>query len=128
MTFSKAARRIVAGLTAVVVMLCQSSALAHACAGNAAPAAATAAQPPCHSAGGNDAQEPAHDHHPAQCLSQAASSSPALPEIPPLAGLPALGVPAALLRTDGPGLAVSDPPPVRGEPPPLTILHCRLLV
>ncbi len=129
MTLSKAARRIVAGLTAVLVLLCQSSALAHACAGSAAQPAAATAHPPCHhDAGGNDAQGPAHDDHPSQCLSQATSSSPALPEIPLLAGLPALVIRAAALQIGETGLAVSEPPLVRGEPPPLTILHCCLLI
>ena len=126
MTLSKAARRIVAGITAVVVLLCQSTALAQACAGSSAQPAAAMAQPPCHDEGGNDARGPAHDAHPSQCLSQATSSSPALPDIPLLAGLPALVMISTALRIGETGLPVSEPPPLRGEPPPLTILHCCL--
>lgn len=128
MTLSKAARRIVAGITAVVVLLCQSSALAHACASSAAQPAAAVAHSPCHDADGTDGKSPAHDAHPSQCLSQATSSSPALPDIPRLAGVPALVMRAAALRIGEAGLPVSESPPLRGEPPPLTILHCRLLI
>jgi len=125
MTLSKAARRILASIVAVMVLLCQSTALVHACAGAAQPAAAVA-HPPCHDSGGNDAQGPAHDGHQTPCLSQATSSSPALPDIPLLAGLPALVVHAATPGIGAYGLPVAEPPPLRGEPPPLTILHCCL--
>lgn len=126
MTLSKAARRTLAGITAVVVMLCQTTALAHAYAGNVVQSAPVMAHAPCHDAGANDVRGPARDAHPAQCLSQAASSSLALPDIPLLAGLPALVVRAAALRIGETGLPVSELPPVRGEPPPLIILYCCL--
>jgi hypothetical protein len=124
MTLSKAGRRVVVGITAVLTLLCQSTALAHACVASAAQPAAVMAHAPCHDTGGNDTQGSAHDAHP--CLSQATSSSPALPDIPVLAGLPALVVHATAFRVAETGLSVSDLPPPRGEPPPFTILHCCL--
>lgn len=126
MTLSKAARRTIAGLTAVVLLLCQSIALAHACAASTAQPAAVAAHPPCHDAGENDAQGPAGNAHSPQCLSQATSSSPALPDVPLIAGLPALVMRASALQIAETRLPVSEPPPQRGEPPPLSILHCCL--
>ena len=126
MTLSKAARRTLAGITAVVVLLCQSTALAHASAGSAVQPAAAMAHVPCHDAGGNESQGPAPDACQAQCLTQATSSSPALPDIPPLAGLPALVIRTAATGIVQTGLPVSEPPPLRGDPPPLTILHCCL--
>ena len=127
MTLSKAARRVVVGITAVFTLLCQSTALAHACAASSSQPAAAVTHAPCHDTGAGDTQGPANDTHRAQCLSQATSSSPALPDVPLLAGLPPLVVHAA-----APGigeirfLPVSEPPPLSGEPPPLTILHCCL--
>jgi hypothetical protein len=126
MTPLKTTRRILAGISAVVVVLCQSAALAHACAGSAAQPAPAAAHAPCHDAGENNLPGPAHDAHPAQCLSQATASSPALPDVPLLAGLPALVIRAAVVRITEAGLTVSALPPVQGEPPPLAILHCCL--
>ena len=126
MTLSKAARRVIVGITAVLTLLCQSTALAHSTARSAAQSAGVEAHSPCHDAGGSDAQRPAHYVHPVQCLSQATSSSPALPDIPQLAGLPALIVHVTAFGVADTGLSVSDLPPPRGEPPPLTILHCCL--
>jgi hypothetical protein len=124
MTLSKAARRAVVGITAVMTLLCQGTALAHGCAVSAAQPAAVMAHSPCHDAGGSDSQDPARDAHP--CLSEAAASSPALPDIPLLTGLPPLVVHAAAIRIAETTLPVFGPPPLRGEPPPLTILHCCL--
>ena len=125
MTLSKTVRRVVVVITALLTLLCQSSALAHTCAGIAAEPAAAVALPPCHDSA-NDTQGPAHDAHPSQCLSQATLSSPALPDIPPLAGLPALVIRDAFLKVEESALPVSEPPPLRGKPPPLAILHCCL--
>ena len=126
MMLSKAAKRVVAGIAAVVVLLCQSTALAGAgaCVSGAANSATGAAQTPCHEPGGNNTQGSADDTHPAQCLSQATTSTPALPDIPLLAGMPALVLHATAFRIAEIGLPVSDLPPSLGEPPPLTILHC----
>jgi len=126
MTLSKAARRVVAGITAIVVLLCQGTALVHASAGSATQPAAAIVHSPCHDAGGNNAQGPAPDAYQSQCLTEATSSSPALPDIPPLAGLPALVIRAAADGIGQTGLPVSEPPPLRGKPPPLIILHCCL--
>ena len=111
------------GITTVLTLLCQSTALAHACGPGAA---SIVAHPPCHETAANDTQGPAHDAHSAPCLSQATSSSPALPDIPPLAGLPALVIRDAFLKVEESALPVSEPPPLRGKPPPLAILHCCL--
>ena len=126
MRLSNEGRRIVAGITAVVLLLCQSTALAHVCAASVAQPAASVTHLPCHDSGGNDAQGTANDFHAAPCLSQATSSSPAFPDISPLANLPALVVPASPPAIVGAGLPLSNPPLLRGEPPPLRTLYCCL--
>jgi len=119
-------RRIVAAITAVLMLLCQSTALAHTCAASVAQPAASVAHPPCHDSSGNEPQSPASDVHAAPCLSQATSSSPTLPDIPPLVSLAALVVPATPPAIVEAGLPISDLPLLRGEPPPLRTLHCCL--
>lgn len=125
---SKSNRKSIAHFAVALMLLCQTAALAQACAGGVAQTAPAVTLAPCHDTGAAaDASDTIPDACQSRCLSQAAKVSDTLPDVPALAGLPGLVVYGNLDRTETAGSAgVFDPRP-RGEPPPLTILCCRLL-
>lgn len=126
MLLSKSKRGTVACLAAVLVLLCQSTALAHAYAGNAAQAAAAVAYAPCHDAGENEVEVPVRDDHPPRCLSQIASLSPTSLDAPVVPGLPLIVARADRFAIDRAAAPAVEPRLARNESPPLTILHCCL--
>jgi hypothetical protein len=123
---SKSNRRAIAHIAAVLVLLCQTTALAYACACGTNQPAATMANAPCHNAGESDAQGPAQDAGQPPCLSQISS-----PSYSALDASVAPVLPLIVLLVDGFGIDsasshVAEPRLARNTSPPLTILHCCL--
>ena len=120
MALSRSLRRLVAGTVAVLFLACQSAALAQACVTYAPQPEAAGAQLPCHSAGGDGAGGPGQNH----CENAAASASGF--SIYGLADLPAITARLDRIVAVAGLAAPVEPPLLRIESPPLSILHCCL--
>jgi hypothetical protein len=117
MSLSRAAKRVPAAVFAVVMLLCQSLALANACL--SAEASAEGASPPCHDSGDstkNFGQDHCHQASPASAVS---IDLPAVTDLPPLA----IKVVFAVAEARS---VASAPPQLCFEPPPLRLVLCCL--
>jgi hypothetical protein len=114
-------RRLVAGTVAVLFLACQSAALAQACVTYAPQPGAAGTQLPCHSAGGgDDTGAPGQNH----CENATASASGF--SIYGLADLPAITTHLDRVAAVAGSTVPAEPPLLRIESPPLSILHCCL--
>ena len=111
-----------------LLLLCQSVAVANACMLGMQPAADVAAEQPCH----HTAQEPGQDEHgthQAHCPSEStAASTHAKVSVPAAMDLPALTVrldQSHFVAHTAPSLQLLTTHP---DSPPLSILHCRLVI
>ena len=121
MLLSRSLRRLVAGTAAVLFLACQSAALAQVCFTFALQPEAAGAQMPCHSTGdGNGAGGSGQNH----CDSATASASGF--SIYGLAELPAITTHIDRIVVVAGSAVPTEPPLLRIESPPLSILHCCL--
>lgn len=123
MHLSKALRRLVAGTAAVLFLACQGMAVARASTLAIPQSGAGTAQASCHGAGNNTDD----NDYPAQCQFQNASSTPSK-VVYSATDLPAITVAFDRSVTVVHSALQVAPPLARIESPPLTILHCRLLI
>jgi hypothetical protein len=125
--FSRSTGRFVACIAGAVLVLCQTAAAAEACMTGAPSSGNSAVEQPCH----DSAQKSGQDEHSAcqtQCLSQRAAPAETKVSVPAATDMPALTV-----RLDQPLFAAHAAPfpkllTARADSPPLTILHCRLVI
>jgi len=110
------------------LLLCQSAAAANACMLGMQSAAGIAAEQPCH----HTAQEPGQDErgaHQTECPTQhATASADARVSVPAAMDMPALTVrldQSLFVAHAAPSLQLLTRHP---DPPPLSILHCRLVI
>ena len=116
------ARSVVAGITALFVLACQSGALADIrYSATAAPEGAPAIAS-CHHAA-PDGSGPAHE---ARCQAKFPSYQPAEVEFQDVTALPAVALAPEPTAADAAASPIAALHPVRVEAPPLPILHCRL--
>src|SRR5688572_8842752 len=122
MLMSRLNKRIVAAVAGIAFLLCQSMAIARACVTMPTPAQTTAAEQPCHGGGG---QADSNSQSGGQSTCNFASS--AAPELPVFstAGLPVV-IARAYTAAEAVSASLFDPPLLRVEPPPHSILHCCL--
>jgi len=132
MIHSALARRLVTGVSIVMLLLCQTVAAALACAAATpappAQAAAFDAAPPCHdNAMGTDGSQPENGCLD-RCPSRYSSIETAKVNVP-AADNPAPAVfPAAPPRAAAKLAAPYAPIPACAAPPPLILVYCRLLI
>jgi hypothetical protein len=112
------------GLVAVLLLACQSVALAQVRGLGASATDTPVAFESCHGAGSHDGNS--SGDHKGRCQSQHASSAPFAASLPAATSLPAMTI-----RIDPFAGEVHATPPAesrlaRIEPPPLSILHCCL--
>ncbi len=121
LTLSRSARRSVACITGVLFFLCQSAAIAQACLTMTPQPDATAVQQPCHAGGGQTDSTADGSQAGCQYVSPALSGF----DIFATTDLPAITI--SIDETVHTASAVSfEPPLLRVEPPPHSILHCCL--
>lgn len=127
MVCTRSARRLLAIMASAFLLLCQTTALALVHVPVPAAADETALFAPCHDAvtSSRDSDEHAQRH---DCPSQYASAGGAKIDAPQAPELPAIGIAARALPAPASAGWVAAAPPARAAPPPLTILHCRLLI
>jgi len=121
MLLSRSLRRLVSGTVAVLFLACQSAALAQACFTTAPQPESAGAQMPCHSAGDGDGTGGTGQNH---CENAATSASGF--SIYGLAELPAITTHIDRIVVVAGSAAPTEPPLLRIESPPLSILHCCL--
>ena len=127
-TGASAARRFVAFVTALLLLMCQTAVAAQACDHPVGSAYAADAQPPCH-ATDDAAHGGSHGTHALSACDAAKAVGDAvkipLADVTDLPALSAAILPAQplVLRT-----AFARAPAVQCHPPPLNLLHCRMLV
>jgi len=114
-------RRLVAGTAAVLFLACQSAALAQACFTTAPQPEAAGAQLPCHSSGDQDGAGGSGQNH---CENATASASGF--NIYGLAELPAITTHIDRIVVVAGSAVPTEPPLLRIESPPLSLLHCYL--
>jgi hypothetical protein len=127
MLLARKSRSVVALLTAVLLLLCQTAFAAQACAHQSARAEATAASPPCHEvAESHGSTAPHAPASVASCDLAKASADPAKVQVYAVTDLPPV-----LTTKDQVVLGVSSPAQqvvhALCYSPPLSILHCRFL-
>jgi hypothetical protein len=130
MPFSLRARRLIVGISIVMLLLCQTAAasLVYAIQAPSPPAQPAANSVPCsHEAVDTKGSTPDHGcHH--RCPSRYASAKAAKPDIPH-AGTLALTVFSMVVPDTA---AVRTAPyrqiPANAAPPPLLLVYCRLLI
>jgi len=115
-------RRLVAGTAAVLFLACQSAALAQACFTTAPQPEAAGAQLPCHSSGDQDGAGGGSGQN--HCDSATASVSGF--SIYGLAELPAITTHIDRIVVVAGSAVPTEPPLLRIESPPLSLLHCCL--
>jgi hypothetical protein len=125
MIFSRPTRRLLVGIAAAFLLLCQSAMAAQACGVAPAIAGEPASSEHCHGADAQSGGAPDHALHQA-CPSHDASLSLAKLDVPQAADLPALALPPQLLRAAVRDALIITAVPARAESPPLAILHCCL--
>jgi len=122
MFLSRLTRIRVAGFAAVMLLACQSLALAQGPVLNAALTGTAPAPHSCHDPGGDGSGGQSEG----DCPSTHAFTAPSQAQIPGATALPAITVRTGLLDRE-----IGAAPPVESqlvliEPPPLSILHCCL--
>jgi hypothetical protein len=115
-------RRLVASAAAALFLACQSAAIAQACFTAAPKPEAAGAQLPCHSSGDRDrAGGGSGQNHCESATASAAGFS-----IYGLAELPAITTRIDRIVAVAASAVSTEPPLLRIESPPLSILHCCL--
>jgi hypothetical protein len=127
MVLTKSAKRLVACIASVFLLSCQAASAAQVCLPSTPPAADSATIEPCHEAThpSGDTQEHAQPHG---CPAQYASAGVTKIDTPQAVDLPGVDVPPRWISVPPRDGRLAVAPPARAEPPPLTILHCRLLI
>lgn len=122
MLMSRLSKRVVAAVAGIALLLCQSVAMARACVAMPTPTQAAAAEQPCH---GDAGQADSNSQFGGQSRCSFASS--AAPDLPVFstASLPVV-IARAYTVADAISGSLFDPPLLRVEPPPHSILHCCL--
>ncbi len=110
-----------AGTVAVLFLACQSAALAQACFTTAPQPEAAGAQMPCHSAGDGDGTGGTGQNH---CENATASASGF--SIYGFAEMPVITTYLDRVVAVAGSAAPAEPPLLRIESPPISILHCCL--
>ena len=125
MALNRPAKRYVACIASVLLLWCQGAAAAQVCVPATEPAGESALIEPCHDAAhsSGDAQGQVQSHG---CSAQYASAGTAKIDAPQVMDLPALEVEQHWHPVPVHDDWLAAAPPARVEPPPLTILHCRL--
>jgi hypothetical protein len=126
--FSRSTRRFVAGAAAVLFLACHGTAIVYAHSNGAPGSSAGVAQGSCHGAGRDADKNTDNSVYQAQCQFQhTSSSSPASgANIFAAADLPAITARVDRIVAVADSVLLPEPPLLRVEPPPLTILHCCL--
>jgi len=117
MSLSRAAKRYLAAVFAVVMLLCQSLALANACLSGAATTEGASA--PCHDSDDSTksfGQDRCHQASPASAVST---------DLPAVTDLPLLAINVIPVEVQEHSVA-SEPPQLCFEPPPLRFVLCCL--
>jgi hypothetical protein len=128
MVLTRSSRSVVALVTAVLLLLCQTAFAAQACAHSFAPAIADAASAPCHETP-SDAGMPAKQ---APAVATGCEAAKAVADPAKLTVFAVTDLPAVLLtyyESAAPTIASVAPQTAQAVcySPPLSILHCRLL-
>jgi len=123
---SKSARRLVAGAAAVLFLACHGTAIVYAHSNGTPGSSAGVAQGTCHSASWDADKDTDNSAYQAQCQFQHASSSASGANIFAAADLPAITVRIDRFVTVADSVRLAESHLLRGEPPPLAILHCCL--
>jgi hypothetical protein len=121
----RSTRAVVALLTAALLLLCQSAAAARACQVGAVSEDVAAGAAPCHLA--SDGELP-HQSRPSPCDSAQPASDTFKPTVSLAADLPALTAPVRQPAKIVESFSCIVAPGASGAPPPLRLLHCRLLI
>jgi len=121
MLLSRSLRRLVSGTVAVLFLACQSAALAQAYFTTAPQPEAAGAQMPCHSAGDGDGTGGTGQNH---CENATASASGF--SIYGFAEMPVITTYLDRVVAVAGSAAPAEPPLLRIESPPISILHCCL--
>jgi len=126
MHLSKALRRTVAGIVAVLFLACQGMAIVYARSLDAARSGAEAAQVSCHDAGLQTDSNTPKSTCQANCDSQHASSTPSGAYVHAAADLPAITTHTNRIAAVAGSAPYAEPPLLRVESPPFRTLHCCL--
>lgn len=126
MRLSRSSKSVVALLTGALLLLCQTVLAARGCQAEVAHAGVAAGALPCHiAAAGGDVPD---GSPPTPCDSAKAVGDTFKPAFAAAADLPVLSIPAhepqRTFQSFLPRLALAT----SGAPPPLRLLHCRLLI
>ena len=127
MLLTRSSRSLVAFVTAVLLLLCQTAFAAHACANTLPPSSTeNSAAAPCHEAGA-DSTLPAQLPAPTVC--EAATALPDAAKVPvfALSDLPSIVVAYEPFAADAAPAARQQTVQAVCHSPPLSILHCRFL-
>jgi hypothetical protein len=124
MFVSKLTRNWIAGIAAVMLLACQSVALAHQRVLNPPAPAGEPVLHSCHDAGtSGDGGEGTYE---ARCQSKHAFFTPSGANVPALDSLPPIIVRVDRVAAANATVLPAESRPVHIEPPPLRILHCCL--
>jgi len=126
MHLSKALRRTVAGIVAVLFLACQGMAIVYARSVDATRSGAEAAQVSCHDAGLQTDSNTPKSTCQANCDSQHASSTPSGAGVYAAADLPAITTRTDRIASVADSAPFAEPLLLRVESPPFRILHCCL--
>ena len=126
MHLSKALRRTVAGIVAVLFLACQGMATVYGRSLDTTGSGAEAAQESCHDIGRQPGSSTSKNTCQANCDSQHASSTPSGAYVHAAADLPAITTHTNRIAAVAGSAPYAEPPLLRIESPPLLILHCCL--
>src|SRR5689334_9463765 len=124
---SKSAKRWMACIVGALVLPCQSVAVANACMPGLKPLAGGRVEQPCHESDQTSGQDKRGTSE-IQCLSQRTAPADTKISVPAVADMPALTVRPGRLFLAVHAAPFPESLTARNEPPPLNILHCRLLI
>jgi len=125
MSFSRATKRLLAGVATAFLLLCQTAMAAQACGLTPAMTGEGSANAHCRDVIPQSGDGPG-DPQQAGCPSDYASASFAKLDIPQVADLPGLQVEPVRPWAPAHIRMISVAPPARAEPPSLIIVHCCL--
>lgn len=125
MVLIRSAKRVVAGIAGVFLLLCQTAALAQACAPAPAVAGESTLIAPCHDAALQSGDIAGHAQQHA-CPAQHASAGVTKIDTAQAVDLTVMEVQPRWLPVPAQDNWTALAPPARAESPPLIILHCCL--
>ena len=126
MHLSKALRRTVAGIVAVLFLACQGMAIVYARSLDATGSGVEAAQESCHNIGRQPGSNTSKSTCQANCDAQHASSTPSGAYVHAAADLPAITTHTNRIAAVAGSAPYAEPPLLRVESPPFRTLHCCL--